>query len=153
MTRNKQMALIEGIAERDVTMTLSAIKDGADVRGLVGVLSMLHFAAMVGSSNVVEVLLRAGADVDRGDDVGQTPLHYVGISTSPDAGEIVDQLLTAGAKVNAKDSRGRTALDNAAGAHNYLAARRLMQAGGTCKAQYRTWLRSQEEIERFKERN
>ncbi|MHC4251452.1 MAG: ankyrin repeat domain-containing protein, partial [Planctomycetota bacterium] len=64
-------------------------------------------AAGGGHTEVVKLLLAAGADVNAGDVDGQTPLHH---AVSEGCLEDVELLIEAGANVNAKDRNGTTPL-------------------------------------------
>eukprot|EP01116_Phalansterium_solitarium_P010802 TRINITY_DN260_c0_g3_i3.p1 TRINITY_DN260_c0_g3~~TRINITY_DN260_c0_g3_i3.p1 ORF type:complete len:1209 (-),score=478.65 TRINITY_DN260_c0_g3_i3:113-3739(-) len=63
-------------------------------------LSPLHIAAMLGKVQVVELLIKARADLDARDADGRTPLHW---AATGDHAKVVRLLLDAGADVNAKD--------------------------------------------------
>ncbi|PNH11371.1 Serine/threonine-protein kinase TNNI3K [Tetrabaena socialis] len=60
----------------------------------------LHYASLNGSKEVVEALLRAGADMAAKGKDGWTALHYASLKGSK---EVVEALLRAGADVAAKD--------------------------------------------------
>ena len=60
----------------------------------------LHYAADEGHTEVVELLIANGADVNAKDENGRTPLH---LATYWGEKEIVELLIAAGADVNAKD--------------------------------------------------
>jgi ankyrin repeat protein len=69
----------------------------------------LHAAAGRGHAELVELLLAAGADVDRRDpDSGRTALHAAVQGGAP---EVVQALLTGGADVDATTNDGASALD------------------------------------------
>ena len=72
-----------------------------------GLSTPLILAAKSGSDYVVEVLLQAGADIERGDYWGHTPLYW---AVYYDSFRSVKLLLDAGAVVDNKDSKGRTPL-------------------------------------------
>ena len=81
----------------------------------------LHWAAATGRAACVPVLVKAGADVNAGDQAGDTPL-LVALSTMPFGDErraMVAALLQAAANPNAMDQTGYTALGAAAG-NGYL---------------------------------
>ena len=73
--------------------------------------SPLHFAAGYGRRDVVELLLRLGADVHARDDGGLIPLHN---ACSFGHAEVVALLLNAGADPNARDGWSYTPLHEAA---------------------------------------
>ena len=84
---------------------------GADPDG-----GALHAAAAAGATPVVELLLRAGAEVDARDrDTGRTPLHTAVAALADDPADrataVVTLLLDAGADVNATTFDGASALD------------------------------------------
>lgn len=133
--------LTEAIAKQDAPAVADYLQKKADPNQKVGVLPLLHFAVIFGNAKIVELLLRAGADINACDDVGQSALHQAGVSQAPDVADMIVKLIAAGLEVNRKDSRGRTPLDNAAGAYNSRVARQLLGMGGTCKSQYAKWLK------------
>lgn len=73
-------------------------------------LSVLHHAARLGHLPVVELLLAAGATVDKRDHDGRTPLHWAAIRGHL---EIVRVLVEAGADLNARANGGWSAWDSA----------------------------------------
>ena len=78
----------------------------------------LHRAASDHRADIVEILLRHGADVEIRDDNGETALHWA-TGGSLNNVKVVELLLSHGADVNAKDNRGWTALDWAYKAIDY----------------------------------
>lgn len=72
--------------------------------------TVLHTVCSWGELNPVEVLVRAGADVNAKGDQGATPLFNAVIGKSP---EVVAFLLKAGADVNIANDYGRLVLDYA----------------------------------------
>jgi ankyrin repeat protein len=74
-------------------------------------LTPLHLAALRGSAEEVERLLKSGADLNVRDVFGRTPLHYASARNHKAAAEL---LLKHGADPNAKDESGETPLDLAA---------------------------------------
>ena len=73
--------------------------------------SLLHHAARNGRSDIVEMLIRAGAnpDVQNVKEL-DTPLHYVALHGHTD---MVELLLRLGANPHAKNADGKTPLDRA----------------------------------------
>ena len=68
----------------------------------------LHVAAVKGHTEVVKLLLEAGADKNAATDPGMTPLH---LSVENSCTEVVKLLLAAGADQNLADCRGNTPMD------------------------------------------
>jgi ankyrin repeat protein len=108
--------LLSWAAAGDSPATAQLLVDrGADANG-----GALHAAAAAGAAQVVELLLRAGADADgRDPDTGRTPLHTAVAALASGAGSgiadggtaVVALLLAAGADVNATTYDGASALD------------------------------------------
>ena len=71
----------------------------------------MHDAARYGHANTVKALKEAGADVNAGDHMGQTPVHWAAINGHTGT---VNALKEAGADLNATDKDGKTPLDWAA---------------------------------------
>ncbi len=71
----------------------------------------LHCAVKEGHLQIVEILIKAGADVSVKDNFGLTPLHKV-VNTGHK--KIAEILVEHGADVNVKDERGETPLHKAA---------------------------------------
>lgn len=84
----------------------------------------LHCAAQHGHHLVIEVLLRAGADIDRAGYKRSAPLHRA--SSFAEHSESVKVLLGAGASVSAVDKEGWTALHHAASVDNAETIQLLM---------------------------
>jgi ankyrin repeat protein len=88
-------------------------------------------AAESGDSELIEVLLKAGATVDAANDSGTTPLMIAAASGSTSA---VAALLAHGANVNAREKTyGQTALFFAAGRDRAEAVRFLLSKGADLK--------------------
>ena len=81
------------------------LAEGADINELSEQtqLSPLAWAAMMGETEAVELLLQLGADVNVRQEDGGTPLH---IAFFLGRAEIAELLMKAGADVNAKNKRG-----------------------------------------------
>lgn len=74
--------------------------------------TLLHIAAQYGYQNVVNALIKKGANFDVKDESGHTPLHFAAYNGYID---IVNALLEAGAEFNVMDGLGYTPLHYAAG--------------------------------------
>ncbi|XP_046582993.1 uncharacterized protein LOC124290327 [Haliotis rubra] len=90
------------------------LKKGASVNQASNVTgdTPLHIAAAIwGSTECVDLLLKAGADVNVQNNTGDTPLH---VPTGWGCPDCVDVLLKAGADVNVQNNTGDTPLNRAA---------------------------------------
>ena len=70
----------------------------------------LHVAASRNCTNVIAVLLHAGAKLEAKDQAGETPLHVAAQEGCADA---VTMLIQVGAQINARDKQGYTPLKRA----------------------------------------
>jgi ankyrin repeat protein len=90
-----------------------ALNDHGKVRNgrlSLGNLTALMLAAPYGSPALIDLLLKAGSDVNAKDERALTPLMLAVASETQDA-QVVQRLLSAGADVNARSTSGETALD------------------------------------------
>ena len=71
----------------------------------------LHHAADCGHVKVVAALLEAGAELNRSDSFGMTPLHLAACLRDDSDVEPAKVLIRNGANPNARDNSGRTPLD------------------------------------------
>ena len=91
-----------------IEIAVLLIAGGADIDiKSVNYPTMLHFAAIYGSSRSVKILLESGADPNVGNDNGVTPLH---IAAEINGREIVADLINAGADPTVADLNGDTPL-------------------------------------------
>jgi ankyrin repeat protein len=93
---------------------VSLLNGGADPNELGGYPCFcppLELAVYYGNNEMVNLLLENGADVEKCNYNGETPLH---VSLSRVQREITDMLLDFGADIEAKDKRGKTVLYTAA---------------------------------------
>ena len=91
-----------------------------------------HFCHEGISVEILECLIKHGADVNFRDPGGQTALHYACITdANKDNTAVIDLLLKHGAHIEAKDNSGRTALALAVRYANRLAAEKLLAEGAS----------------------
>jgi hypothetical protein len=88
--------------------------------------TQLHIAAVWGDVEIVELLLKRGADPNVKDDNGQTPLHIAALWGHVD---VVRVLLEHRADPNAKDNDGKTPLHYAAEKGHVDVVRVLLERG------------------------
>lgn len=87
----------------------------------------LHLAAMQGSRELLEMLLKAGCDVNSRTKEGMTSLHICSEGTGTE--DILFTLATASCDVNARNKLGRTALHLAAKQGNTENLKKLLDIG------------------------
>jgi ankyrin repeat protein len=90
--------------------------------------SPLHDAASRNCTNVISILLRAGAKLEVKDQAGETPLHVAAQEGFIDAARM---LIQAGAHVNARDKDDNTPLKRATDYEKPAMADYLRSVGGT----------------------
>lgn len=97
--------------KQDIGGILSLIAEGSDVNAKDSVMQLtgLSWAVIKGNSEITEVLIRAGADVNARDGEGNVPLHAASFFGRAAVAEL---LVAAGAEVNARNNDGETPLDS-----------------------------------------
>ena len=96
----------------------------------------LHWAAMWGHTEVVEVLIASGAYVDRTDNGGNIALHYAALGAGfpktkrGDQKGVAELLIANGANVNVRRIDGKTPLDRANDSGGAELADLLREHGG-----------------------
>jgi ankyrin repeat protein len=91
----------------------------------------LHYAAMNGQAEAVELLHKLGAEVNATNNNGETPLHLVAMWGKPEAAELLHKL---GAEVNARNNYGETPLHLVAAWGKTEAAKLLGELGADPEA-------------------
>ncbi len=115
------------VAERKAIVE-ALLAAGADPnpRNIATGMTPAHIASHVGSIDILQVLLDAGASADAVDDDGATPLH---VAAAGDCRLKLDLLLGARAPIDAQDDDGRTPLHEAIRFGRLVNAQRLLMAG------------------------
>ena len=113
--RNQLAQFWDAVIQNDKEQLKAALENGVDVNALDtrpvaggNGRRALNWAAQKNHSEMIRLLLEAGAGIDLANRSGYTPLMHAAESGSTDAAKT---LLEAGADVGAKNRRGRTALD------------------------------------------
>jgi hypothetical protein len=105
------------VAKGDFESTRKLIEQGADIEAKdpgTGA-SVLHYAVMRGTPEILQLLLAKGVDVNSRTRNGTTPLHTAVLYNRY---EVAEMLLKKGAEVDAKSSSGATPLAIATAARN-----------------------------------
>ena len=113
LRRENSRLLLDGAEKGDLRKVKYALNNYADINAKdddVKGWTALHYASLYDHIEIVELLLREGANVNATDEWDQTALHHASSQGHP---EVVKLLLAAGADVNAKNLWDRTALHNA----------------------------------------
>ena len=100
--------------EARLTCLLILLEAGADIHAPTSKSQStpFHYAAERSHANVIAALIKAGAELNRGNAFGETPLHWACLRDDSHV-EPVLLLLRNGAAVNARTSQGHTPLDYA----------------------------------------
>ena len=130
-SQQAQYALWDAAKGGDVAALRQALSAGADVDAIDTRTNpngrrALNWAAWHNHVEIIEELLRHGADVDGVNHTGFTPLHHAAESGAPEAARV---LIEAGADVNLPSLAGETPLQRARreGHHDVV---RLLEAAG-----------------------
>ena len=102
------------------------LENGADVNMLDCWKTPLSYAVTEGNENLVNLLLSAGAEIDKRNYEGATPLAYAALHGKR---KIVHILLHNGADPNAQDSEGKTPLHHASIMDRTDVVFQLLEAG------------------------
>ncbi|XP_014560345.1 hypothetical protein COCVIDRAFT_34576 [Bipolaris victoriae FI3] len=91
----------------------------------------MHYAALAGREEILQLLLDAGADIAATTVWGEKPLHYAAVGGNK---EILRLLLDAGAEIDAKNCNGGTVLRIATSASDHDLIELLLDKGADAKA-------------------
>jgi len=123
--------LLESIRSNNLNGVKYALEKGADANMYAKAQTfdrskVLHLACEISSAEIVRCLIDAGADVNKDNDHGHTPLH---LACWRDSLDIIKFLLNTGADVNAKSAGGYTPLHEAC-VRDYLDIIKLLLNAG-----------------------
>ena len=125
------ISIREAAKDGNIGAVKQHIAAGTDVDAKTGGETPLHMAARFGQSQVAELLIAEGADVNAKNDEGKTALHEAAVNGHK---EIAQLLIAKGADVNAKvasgPKQGLTPLDAANETNHPETADLLRKHGG-----------------------
>jgi ankyrin repeat protein len=111
--RDSDTALLQAAQDGDLAAARSLLTAGANVNGptvaFLGPLFPLMAAAAAGQSELLQLLLDSGAEIETQDERGFTAFHYACMQSNPDC---VERLVKAGCNPAHKDSLGQTGWSN-----------------------------------------
>ena len=84
----------------------------------------IHAAAVCGQTDIVDLLMKEGANVRSKDDFGYEPLHYAAFNGHQ---ETVNLLIAYGASVEVKNNNGESPIDLARQSKHKKIVRKLLQ--------------------------
>jgi ankyrin repeat protein len=128
-------SLLDAVRSGDRATALALLKE-RDSRDVVNLAepdgtSALHWAVHNGDAELVQALIRRGADVRRVNDYGVTPMSEAAITAQE---PIVRALLAAGADVESPNAEGQTALMVVSRTDHVDTARLLLRKGANVNA-------------------
>ena len=123
------IALVKGIRLHNTEQVSEAIKEHGEAavtsRMEMGV-TPLHLAAALNEPDIIDILLKNGADIDAKTDGGFTPLHW---AAGKDAVDAAEELIKYQADINAATPQGITPLHWAANNNSTNVVKLLLAAG------------------------
>jgi ankyrin repeat protein len=129
-------SLIEAARANDTTTALAALADKIDVNAKsADGTTALHWAIYRDNVQLVQRLVKAGADVKAANEFGSTPMGEAAVVGNA---AVIDALLNAGADVESRGADGQTALMVVARSGNVAAAETLIKHGADVNAR-ETW--------------
>jgi ankyrin repeat protein len=122
--------LADAVLARDLAMVRKLVGEGADIHGLdtrpqvagANGRRPLNFAALQNDTAMIELLLELGADINRQNRSGFTPLHH---AVEAEALEALALLVERGADTTIENGRGLTPGQYAVAARRHRAAKAL----------------------------
>ena len=100
------------------------LKEGVPVDCIMHDRTALLFAVLCNKTDVIRLLLQNGADVNKRDRLGNTPVHYAAMMNYTEA---IAMLMRHGASINITNNRGEKPIDLARRFKKEAAVRMLEQ--------------------------
>ena len=126
-------AIFVSLSKGDNTLLISYLENNGNpnLKSEEGV-SLLSASAMNGDLKAVDYLVKSGADVNRQDNNGTTPVMSAIMSSTAEGeyNEIIDDLIEAGADLNMTDNTGLTPVHMAVEINNPKILEKLLVSGG-----------------------
>ncbi|MBA4386803.1 MAG: hypothetical protein C0404_02410 [Verrucomicrobia bacterium] len=135
--RDHALELCFAARHGDIEGVRECLRMGADINALVGtsqdfretpLLAAVSSSATNFRNEIIGALLKQGADVNKADDKGRTPL-FCAVENQKISNQVLDLIMGAGAELNKTNCNGRTALMVALLSGNISAARHLVERG------------------------
>lgn len=121
-------AIIKGDVEKVRSHLTSANKNALDAAGL----APIHYAVLAGETEMIDLLLENGVDVNLCSREGDTPLHMAALQKSVSG---INKLIEKGAKPDSQNIYGQTPLHYACAKEDFAAVIALVQG----KANIQLW--------------
>ncbi|PRP88563.1 acyl-CoA-binding domain-containing protein 6-like [Planoprotostelium fungivorum] len=96
----RDLAYYTSAGDIETTENTAALVDRKDESGV----AALHYASDRGHTELLNLLIESGGNINIQDDEGQTPLHYAAVT---DNAEIYKMLINRGADVSITDNEGQ----------------------------------------------
>jgi ankyrin repeat protein len=128
---NRQRTLLKAVVTENVQAIAAVAPSRQEInQPLLQGFTFLHLAATFGRIKIADWLLEHGADANKSNSEGATPLHTVALDpAAPQKIQVMDILVKRGANVDAPDKNGMTPLHIAAGTYNKDAVDFLLGSG------------------------
>ncbi|GEM_PF-5268292 len=131
---NNQMQLnqrlIKAIQQKNTTDVHSLLKQGADANARGKCFPVLHIAAKTGMYNMVEDLLKHGADINASDIYGSTVLfNSINKHNTDEHWSLVPLFIQCGVDINKQNKYRKSALAQACAVQHYPTVKSLLKHG------------------------